>query len=279
MPARSSSIQSTQSLAVATPQPNSQHLYNPSVAPLEGFGMNGNAFFDFSGPLGFGAWDEAMLLSPNSWPADPTIAAATSHLETVPQPIYQLSLGHQSSGPLIAAGPSTPRTSLQVTAERTAQQTDPASTSPFSHEGNNNSAVDGDLLVNTFLQMLMPPILTPVEIGAFTKICLRSSNVDCTAGPKWASTRAFFGTMAAESPVVRSAIMAFAAMQMQRSGLGGDAVKTDWRPLYDTAARQLSAALAKRRKVEGTETPKSGLKHVLASLFLLTYTDVSEPLQ
>lgn len=68
--------------------------------------------------------------------------------------------------------------------------------------------------------------------------------------------------------------MAFAAMQMQRSGLGGEAVKTDWRPLYDTATRQLSGALARRRKAEGSETPKSGLKHVLASLFLLTYTDV-----
>ena len=69
--------------------------------------------------------------------------------------------------------------------------------------------------------------------------------------------------------------MAFAAMQMQRSGLGGGVLKTDWRPLYDTAARQLSGALAKRRKAEGSETPKSGLKHILASLFLLTYTDVS----
>lgn len=69
--------------------------------------------------------------------------------------------------------------------------------------------------------------------------------------------------------------MAFAAMQMQRSGLGGEVLKTDWRPLYDTAARQLSSALAKKRKAEGSETPKSGLKHILASLFLLTYTDVS----
>jgi hypothetical protein len=80
--------------------------------------------------------------------------------------------------------------------------------------------------------------------------------------------------MAAEAPVVRSAIMAFAAMQMQRSGLGSDAVKNDWRPLYDTAARQLSSALAKTRKDGGSETPDSGLKHVLAALFLLTYTDV-----
>ncbi|KAI4691396.1 uncharacterized protein J4E84_003689 [Alternaria hordeiaustralica] len=61
--------------------------------------------------------------------------------------------------------------------------------------------------------MLMPPILTPVEIG-----------------PKWASTRAFFATLAAESPIVKSAIMAFAAMQMQRSGLGNDMAKADWRP-------------------------------------------------
>lgn len=127
--------------------------------------MNGSAFFDFTGPLGFGAWDEAMLLSPNSWPADPTIAAATSHLDTVPQPIYQLPLGHQSSGPLASAAPTTPQTSVRAVIERPGQQQDPASTSPFSHEGTNNGSVDGDMLVNTFLQMLMPPILTPVEIG------------------------------------------------------------------------------------------------------------------
>lgn len=238
--------------------------------------MNGSAFFDFSGPFGFGAWDEAMLLSPNSWPADPAIAAATSHLDTVPQPIYKLPLGHQSSGPPVAAGPTTPCTSLQAMAERSAQQTDPASTSPFSHEGTLSGGVDGDFLVHTFLQMLMPPILTPVEIGMFTSRVksVEAKMLTLLPGPKWASTRAFFGTMATEAPVVRSAIMAFAAMQMQRSGLGGEAVRTDWRPLYDTAARQLSSALAKRRKAEGSETPKSGLKHVLASLFLLTYTDV-----
>ena len=170
MPARSSSIQSTPSLAVATPPSASQHVYNSNVTPVGGFGMNSNAFFDFSGPLGFGTWDEAMLLSPNSWPTDPTIAAATSHFDTIPQPIYQLPLGHQSSGPLVAAAPSTPQASFQPTTERAGQQPDAASTSPFSHEGTQNGAVDGDLLVNTFLQMLMPPILTPVEIGAFINI-------------------------------------------------------------------------------------------------------------
>lgn len=69
--------------------------------------------------------------------------------------------------------------------------------------------------------------------------------------------------------------MAFTAMQMQRSGLGGDVMKTDWRPLYDNAARNLSSALANKRKEEGKEGVKTPLKYFLASLFLLTYTDVS----
>jgi hypothetical protein len=81
--------------------------------------------------------------------------------------------------------------------------------------------------------------------------------------------------MAAESPVVRSAIMAFAAMQMQRSGIGGDTIKVDWRPLYDSAARQLSSALARKRQEEHGDAQKMGLKYILAALFLLTYTDVS----
>lgn len=139
--------------------------------------MNGNSFFDFSGPLGFGAWDEAMLLSPNSWPTDPTITTATSQLGTVPQSVYHLPLGQRSSGPLVAAAPSTPQANYQATSERVAQQPDPASTSPFSNEGIQNRAGDGDLLLNTFLQMLMPPILTPVEIGAFNYLALLTSTV------------------------------------------------------------------------------------------------------
>lgn len=145
-------------------------MYSANLTPVEGFGINGNAFFDFSGPLGFGAWDEAMLLSPNSWPTDPTIAAATSSFDTVPQPIYQLPLGSQSPGQLVTAAPSTPRVSFRAISERSRQQPDPASTSPFSHEGTQTGSVDSDLLVNTFLQMLMPPILTPVEIGACNRL-------------------------------------------------------------------------------------------------------------
>lgn len=259
-PTRSNAANSSQSLVPASPQAP-HHAFNPNLPPVDGFGMGSNAFFDFSGPLGIGTWDEAMLLSPNSWPADPSIVGNTGHLDPMPQPIYQLPLGHQSSGPLMEAAPDVRHRgsgSIQSLPERGPHQPEPASTSPFSAENAPNGQVDEDFLLNTFLQMLMPPILTPVEIG-----------------PKWASTRAFFGSMAAESPVVRSAIMAFAAMQMQRSGLGGDVMKTDWRPLYDTAARQLSNALAKKRKDDEVETSKIGLKHILASFFLLIYTDVS----
>lgn len=251
---RSNTGQSSQSLVPTSPHDPHQQLFNSNLLPLDGFGMGGNGLFDFSGPL------EAMFLSPNSWPSDPSLAVATLNLDPVPQPIYQLPFGHQSSGPLMEATPAARHRgagSIQSLPDRGPHQPDPASTSPFSAENAPNGHVDEELLLNTFLQMLMPPILTPVEIG-----------------PKWASTRAFFGSMAAESPVVRSAIMAFAAMQMQRSGLGGDVMKTDWRPLYDNAARQLTGALAKKQKNEENENSQSGLKYILASFFLLTYTDV-----
>lgn len=247
--ARSTTGQSSHSLAATSPQVHHQQPFNPNLLALDGFGLGGNGFFDFSGPLQMGTWDENMLLSPNSWPSDPTIAQTTSHLDPVPQLIYHLPHGHQSSGPLMENAPDGRHRgsgSIQSLPERGPLQLDPASTSPFSAENAPNGTVDEELLLNTFLQMLMPPILTPVEIG-----------------PKWASTRAFFGTMAAESPVVRSAIMAFAAMQMQRSGLGGDVMKTEWRPLYDTAARQLSGALAKKRKSDEGESSKIGLKQMM----------------
>jgi hypothetical protein len=231
-----------------------QPHFPQALQSLDGFGMNGNAFFDFSGPLGVGTWDEAMLLSPNSWPADPTMTGQSIQMDIVPQQIHHLTMGHYSSGPR----PPTSRGhggSVSSVPERSAHQPDPNSTSPFSSEGQPLAEGEDEFLVNTFLQMLMPPILTPVETG-----------------PKWASTRAFFGAMATESPMVRLAVMAFAAMQMQRSGLSNE-TKRDWRPLYDNASRQLSSALAKRRK--GDELGKDGLKYILASIFLLTYTDVS----
>jgi hypothetical protein len=231
-----------------------QQIFNPNLLALDGFAMGSHAFFDFSGPLGAGTWDEAMLLSPSSWPSDHPITGGPHQMEGALQPLYQLPLSHQSSGPLIEAPPRT----MQSFPDRGTlrPEPEPASTSPFSAENAPNGSVDEEFLLKTFLQMLMPPILTPVE-------------------PKWASTRAFFGAMAGESIIVRSAIMAFAAMQMQRSGLGGYVMKTDWRTLYESAARNLSSALPKKRKEEETDSAK-GLKYILASLFLLTYTDVSQ---
>ncbi|KAF2702876.1 hypothetical protein K504DRAFT_495933 [Pleomassaria siparia CBS 279.74] len=237
---------SSHSQVVASPHYQPAGNFNSNMTALEGLSMGSNGFFDFSGPLG--TWDEAMLLSPNSWPADPH-----AHMDVVPPPIYQLPVVNRPCSPPRHGGDAGSVSSIP---ERGAHHPDPASTSPFSTEGIGLS-VDDDFLVNAFLQMLMPPILTPVEIG-----------------PKWASTRAFFGTMASESTLVRSAIMAFAAMQIQRSGNDGR-IGTDWRPLYDNAARQLSGVMAKRAKEAASEERvKDGLKYLLAAIFLLTYTDL-----
>jgi hypothetical protein len=247
--ARSQTASSTNSHMNVSPK---QPHFSQGLSTLDGFGMNGNAFFDFSGPLGMGTWDEAMLLSPNSWPADPTMTGQYVPLDIVPRQIHQLTMGPNSP----ASRPPASREhggSISSIPERSVHQPDPNATSPFSSEGHSLAAGEDDYLINTFLQMLMPPILTPVELG-----------------PRFASTRAFFSAMAADSPLVRSAIMTFAAMQMQRSGLGNETWR-DWRPMYDGATRQLSGALAKRK---GEEHRNDGLKYILASIFLLTYTDL-----
>jgi hypothetical protein len=255
--ARSHTAQTSSSaISTSSQAPGDHPDFNPNMLPLDGFGMGGNSFFDFSNPLNIGTWDEAMLLSPNSWPSDNSITGPTSQEGVTQQPIYQLPVGHRSSGPLVAATPI--RGSRQSVHGSGSHQKDPVSTSPFSTENAPNVGVDEAFLLSTFLQMLMPPILTPVEVG-----------------PKWASTRAFFRIMATESLVVKSAIMAFAAMQMQRSGLGDDATNVDWRPLYDSAARLLADAMEKKRKEESAEGVRTPLKFILASFFLLTYTDVS----
>ena len=197
-----------------------------------------------------GTWDEAMLLSPSSWPTDSSIA--NIHMDPIPQPISQSNHASRSSVPPMEAA-STARNMACDLPDRLCQ----TATSPFSSESVGHGTSNEEFLLNAFLQMLMPPILAPVEVG-----------------PKWASTRAFFSTMAAESPVVKSAIIAFAAMQMQRSGLGDQVGKPDWRPLYDNAARQLSNRLAKTRAGGDGDSAKSELRHILASIFLLTYTDL-----
>ncbi|CAN9363382.1 unnamed protein product [Alternaria alternata] len=229
-----------------TGQGQHQPLFSGPL-PFDGYGFG----FDLSGPLSLGTWDEAMLLSPSSWPTDTgPFANVNMHADPVPQSIHHLPHTQRPSGQILGVT-TTANNGARELPERRPNQPDPASTSPFSTEDAPNGPNE-DYLLHTFLQMLMPPILTPVEIG-----------------PKWASTRAFFATLAAESPIVKSAIIAFAAMQMQRSGLGNDVAKADWRPLYEIATRQVSSRLAKTRVVED-----SNLRHMLAALFLLTYTDL-----
>ncbi|KAG9196525.1 hypothetical protein G6011_01646 [Alternaria panax] len=229
-----------------TGQGQHQPLFSGPL-PLDGYGFG----FDLSGPLSLGTWDEAMLLSPSSWPTDTvSFATANTHADPISQPIHQTPPAHRSASQILGVTSAASNGARELP-ERRPHHPDPASASPFSTEDAPNGPND-DHLLDTFLQMLMPPILTPVEIG-----------------PKWASTRAFFATLAAESPIVKSAIMAFAAMQMQRSGLSADVAKADWRPLYDIATRQVSSHLAKTRVVEDVD-----LRHMLAALFLLTYTDL-----
>lgn len=169
--ARSNTTQTSTSVSDTSPSGDShQQTFNPNLLPLDGFGMGGNSFFDFSGPLGIGTWDEAMLLSPNSWPSDPSLPGAVAHH------IYQLPLGHQSSGALVeATSMHRPCGSIQSIPERGPLPPEPTSTSPFSAENAPNTNVDEDFLINTFLQMLMPPILTPVEIGPKWYVMTRSN--------------------------------------------------------------------------------------------------------
>jgi hypothetical protein len=248
-PACSNTTNPTQSIVTQSPSGQQQPSLSSSL-PFDGYSFG----LDFS--LSTGTWDEAMLLSPSSWPVDPSFATSAAYADHMPQSGYQPPHLQESPGSFLETTPYVSEAARAIPEHRP-HQPDPPTTSPFSVQGAPDGHVDEEALVNTFLQMLMPPILTPVEIG-----------------PKWASTRAFFGTMATESPVVKSAIMAFAAMQMQRSGLTGDVVRTDWRPLYDNAARQLSNNLSKTRIGEESHTPRSGLRYLLAALFLLTYTDL-----
>lgn len=121
---------------------------------------------------------------------------------------------------------------------------------PTTWVSSNASDVD-----DTALQMTVPPILEPVENG-----------------PKWASARALFQRMAASSTMVRSAVVAFAAIQSQRSQ---GRASVDYRPLYDRAATELSAKLL---ETDGkTPAVDEELVCILTTVFLLAYIDVGYP--
>jgi hypothetical protein len=91
-------------------------------------------------------------------------------------------------------------------------------------------------------------------------------------GPRWASAKALLSSMATTSFMVRDSVMAFVALQLERSESRSRAV--DYRPFYKRAASELA---------KKTADPENGmpvirgddLKHILTTIFLLSYIDVS----
>lgn len=140
------------------------------------------------------------------------------------------------------AGSSTRDSGSVVLPQWQQQSPSAASTGPTE----NNS------LVESFFNMKVPPILEPIETG-----------------PKWLSTRSLFETMSSESYMVRLAIMSFSAVQYQVSGTDPH---MDHRSFYDKASKELSRTLLECGKDVQLVTQQ--LKHILATVFLLTYADL-----
>lgn len=102
------------------------------------------------------------------------------------------------------------------------------------------------------LPLQVPPILDPVENG-----------------PKCASVRALFDSMATSSSMVRSSITAFAAIQLYTAGQ-----RADYQRHYDHASNELS----ERFHESGTMTARGNeLRYILTTIFFLTYINVCFP--
>jgi hypothetical protein len=107
-----------------------------------------------------------------------------------------------------------------------------------------------NVYVDDSLPLLVPPILDPVENG-----------------PRYASVRALFDSMAASSPMVRYSTAAFAAIQLYTTG-----EKADYRQYYDQAASELAERFRKSGSCSSSE-----LRYVLTTIFFLTYINVCLP--
>lgn len=99
------------------------------------------------------------------------------------------------------------------------------------------------------LSLDLPPILDPIENG-----------------PKCASVKALFHRMATASPMFRAALSAFATIQASTT-----AARVQYKRYYDQAA----AALGERVDSNTGGSGKHGdMRHVLATIFFLTYINV-----
>ena len=221
---------------------DSGHL--SSLSPPRGSGStNFNSVFDST-------WDEAMLLTPSAWP-DYSIAAPLPQ-ELLPSSAVGMSWDTPTSSSLPqiaqASGNSTVRIRRSPHSSGFTSNSTVSMLLPF---GENSDTISSDDLLDLFLQVLIPPILAPVEIG-----------------PKLPTTKTFLALLSSESSMVRRAIMAFSAIQLSSSQSG---LAIDYESLYNEASRELHSAL-ENKETDGNQ--KGELKHFLAAIFLLTYVDV-----
>lgn len=110
------------------------------------------------------------------------------------------------------------------------------------------STSENDALIEHFLRSVGPPILAPVETG-----------------PKWTSMRALFASMTTASSMVCGAIMAFSALQLK---------VVDYRPFYAKTDEELSSFF--ETSTSSPEKVRDQLQYMLATIFLVTYIDVSD---
>ena len=115
------------------------------------------------------------------------------------------------------------------------------------------SSVDGGshALVEHFLASDVPPILASIEVG-----------------PRWTSTKALFASLASQSSMVRHAITAFSALQLEAQN---PAVRTEHQMLHSKASGQLSSYVVRAQR-EPTKVAEE-LSCALAAAFFLSYAD------
>lgn len=114
------------------------------------------------------------------------------------------------------------------------------------------STPDDNQLAEYFARSDAPPILAPVE----TRF-------------RWSSMKKIFSQMSSRSRIVRYAVLAFSAVQLEESRSN---MKENYIPYYEKSKEGLSELM-----IEAANDPTlfaSELPHVLAVLFLLSYIDV-----
>lgn len=112
---------------------------------------------------------------------------------------------------------------------------------------------DANQLIDHFKQSDAPPILAPIETPS-----------------RWSVMRNHLISMASTSRMVHQAILAFSSLQMQRQY---DRLESDFSSYYAHCQEEITKSLVEHNGE--VEIVGARVQHVLASLFLLSYIDVS----